>query len=68
MLAIASLVFAIAGATLAGIGVMVVVSVPSLAVHAMRLIPIVALSGFALGAPVSFFVARAMENRRVPRA
>jgi hypothetical protein len=65
MLRIATLIFAIVGTTLAGIGIMIVVSVPSLADQSMRLIPIVSLVGFALGMPVSYLVARAIGNQGV---
>jgi hypothetical protein len=64
MVRLTVLLFIIIGATLAGIGILAVVSVPSLADHAMRLIPYVALAGFVLGLPVSFFVARAIEQGR----
>jgi hypothetical protein len=66
MLRLTIVLFIIIGATLAGIGVLAVVSVPSLAGQEMRLIPLVALAGFVVGLPVSFFVARAVaQNRRV---
>ena len=65
MFRIAILMFAVAGVTLAGIGVMIVLSVPSLADQSMRLIPIVSLVGFALGIPASYVVARAIANQGV---
>ena len=68
MFRIATLVFAIAGTTLAGILVMVVLATPSLADQAMRLVPIAAGGGFALGVPISYFVARAMLDRGMGRA
>ena len=61
---IAVLIFAIVGTTLAGVAVTVVLATPSLADQSMKLVPIAALVGFALGIPASWFIARMIDHAR----
>lgn len=58
MLKLASMIFTILGTTLAGIAVLVVLTVPSLAEQGMKMIPIAAAIGAAIGLPLSFLVAK----------
>jgi hypothetical protein len=58
MLKLASMIFTILGTTLAGIAVLVVLVVPSLADQGMKMIPIAALIGALIGLPLSYWVAR----------
>lgn len=58
MLKIAILVWMMAGTTLAGIAVMVVLAVPSLAVKDMQYIPIAAVLGFVVAIPLAYVVAK----------
>lgn len=58
MLKIAILVWMMAGTTLAGIAIMVVLTVPSLATHDMRYIPFAALAGFVIAVPFAYVVAK----------
>ena len=58
MLKIAILVWMMAGTTLAGIAIMVVLTVPALAVHDMQYIPIAAVVGFLIAIPLAYLVAK----------
>lgn len=58
MFKVALLMWLILGTTVAGIAVLVVVSVPSLYDQGMKLIPIAAIGGFVLAIPISFYVAK----------
>ncbi|HZD91053.1 MAG TPA: hypothetical protein VE224_13205 [Pseudolabrys sp.] len=58
MLKIGVLVWMMAGTTLAGIAVMVVLTVPSLAVHDMKYIPFAALADFVIAVPVAYVVTK----------
>lgn len=58
MLKIAIIVWMMAGTTLAGIAIMAVLTVPTLAVHDMKYIPIAAIVGFVVAIPVAYFVAK----------
>jgi hypothetical protein len=58
MFKIAIIVWMMAGTTLAGIAIMVVLTVPALAVHDMRYIPIAAIVGFVVAIPLAYLVAR----------
>jgi hypothetical protein len=61
MLKLTSIMFIIIGATLAGIGILVIVSVPSWSAQAAHLIPYAAGLGFLIALPVSFFVAKSLD-------
>jgi hypothetical protein len=58
MLKIAIIIWMIAGTVLAGIAIMAVLTVPSLAVHDMQYIPIAAAVGFVVAIPVAYLVAK----------
>lgn len=62
MLKIAIPVWIILGTTLAGIAVMTVLSVPSLAAHDREYIPYAAITGFIAAIPFAFVVASRMRN------
>lgn len=58
MFKIAIIVWMMAGTTLAGIAIMVVLSVPALAVHDMQYIPIAGVLGFVIAIPLAYVVAK----------
>ncbi|MEZ5852220.1 MAG: hypothetical protein R3D68_16410 [Hyphomicrobiaceae bacterium] len=58
MLKIAALIWLVLGTTLAGIAVIVIVTIPSLFDQGMKLIPIAAGAGFLVAMPLSYLVAR----------
>lgn len=58
MLKLTSMIFTMLGTTLAGIAVLIVVTVPSLAEQGMKTIPLAAAIGATLGLPLSFLVAK----------
>lgn len=58
MFKIAIIVWMMAGTTLAGIAVMVVLTVPALAVHDMQYIPVAAAIGFVVAVPLAYLVAK----------
>jgi ABC-type Fe3+-siderophore transport system permease subunit len=62
MLKIAAPVWMMIGTTLAGIAVMIVLSVPSLAAHDRQYIPYAALVGFIVAIPIAYVVAGRMRN------
>jgi hypothetical protein len=63
MKAVAALIWIVLGATLAGIGLTIVVATPQLAGHAMKYIPYAALAGFVVAIPFSLIVAAKLKNR-----
>ena len=58
MFKIALIVWMIGGTTLAGIAIMVVLAVPSLAVKDMQYIPIAAIVGLVVAVPIAYVVAK----------
>jgi hypothetical protein len=62
MVRIAALLWAIGGTVLAGIGVMTVLAVPSLAGHAMSYIPYAGVTGFIVAIPLAIIVARQISK------
>lgn len=58
MLKLASMIFTMLGTTLAGIAVLIVLTVPHLADQGMKLIPLAALIGAVIALPLSYWVAR----------
>ena len=64
MLKLASMIFTILGTTLAGIAVLIVLTVPSLADQGMKLIPLAALIGAVVALPLSYWVAHAIMARQ----
>lgn len=58
MLKLASMIFTMLGTTLAGIGVLIVLTVPSLSTQDRLGIPIAALIGAAIALPLSWLVAK----------
>ncbi len=58
MFKIALIVWMIAGTTLAGIAIMVVLTVPSLATKDMQYIPFAAVIGFVIAVPLAYVVAK----------
>jgi hypothetical protein len=62
MLKIAVPVWMMLGTTLAGILMMTVLSVPSLAAHDREYIPYAAIAGFIVAIPFAFAVASRMRN------
>ncbi len=58
MLKIAVIVWMMAGTTLAGIAIMAVLAVPSLAAHDMQYIPLAAIAGFLVAIPLAYVVAK----------
>ncbi len=64
MFKIAAVVWIMLATTLAGIAMLVVVSVPSLADQAATLIPLACGSAVALAVPLSYVVARRIGSAR----
>ncbi len=62
MLKIAVPVWMILGTTLAGIAMMTVLSVPSLATHDREYIPYAAIAGFIVAMPFAYLVASRMRS------
>jgi hypothetical protein len=58
MFKIAIIIWMMAGTVLAGIAIMAVLAVPTLAVHDMQYIPIAAGVGFIVAIPVAYLVAK----------
>lgn len=67
MLKIAALVWMIVGITLAGVLVVVIVTVPSLYAQGMSLIPIAAAAGFLAAIPVALVIAKKIQSLTVSR-
>jgi hypothetical protein len=64
MFKIAAIIWIILGASLAGIGLMIVVATPALASHDMKLIPWAALAGFVVAMPMSWVLAGQIARAR----
>jgi len=62
MFKIAAVVWIMIGTVFAGISVMTILSVPSLADQAIRYIPPAAIGGFIVAIPIAFLVARRMAR------
>ena len=62
---VAALIWIILGATLAGIGLTIVVATPQLAAQSMKYIPWAALAGFVLAMPLSWLLAAKLSAPRV---
>ncbi len=58
MLKLTSMIFTMLGTTLAGIGVLIVLTVPSLSGQDRLAIPVAALIGAAIALPLSWLVAK----------
>ncbi|UZE52200.1 hypothetical protein ONR75_17980 [Rhodopseudomonas sp. P2A-2r] len=65
MIKIAVVVWIVLGTTLAGCGLLTVLSIGTLADQAMKLIPMVVLGGFVVAMPLSFWIARKIDRRLV---
>ncbi len=63
MAAIAALIWIVLGATLAGVGLTIVVATPALAAESMKYIPWAALAGFVAALPLSVVIARTLGGR-----
>jgi hypothetical protein len=63
MTRLAALLWIMGGTVLAGVAVMVVLMIPSLQSDAMRVIPIAAVVGYAVGIPLALFAARAITHK-----
>lgn len=64
MFKVSILVWIMLGTTLAGISMIVVLTVPGLAADAIRNIPYAVAAGFALAIPLSYLVARQIGGGR----
>ncbi len=64
MLKVAAVLWIILGATLAGIGLTIVVATPSLVDQSMKLIPWAALAGFVIAIPLSWLLATQIAGAR----
>ena len=62
MVRLAALLWVMGGTVLAGVFVVIVLVVPSLEGQAMKLIPIVAGIGYALGIPLALVAARSITR------
>jgi len=60
---VAAVLWIILGATLAGIGLAIVVATPQLAAQSMKYIPWAALAGFVLAIPLSLLLASKLKGR-----
>ncbi len=58
MLKLAILIWMTAGTTLAGIAIMVVLTVPALSAKDMQYIPIAAVVGFVVAIPIAYLVGK----------
>ena len=58
MLKISIVVWIVLGAALAGSAMIAVLSIPSLAIHGMKMIPVAASLGFLIAMPLSYLIAR----------
>ncbi|MCW2272869.1 hypothetical protein GJ654_02070 [Rhodoblastus acidophilus] len=64
---VAALIWIILGATLAGVGLAIVVATPQLAAQSMKFIPWAALAGFVIAIPFSILLASRIKGR-LPKA
>jgi hypothetical protein len=62
MFKVALLVWIMLGTTLAGIAVVVIVSIPDLFDQGMKLIPIGGIGGYVLAIPFSFMIAKQLTT------
>lgn len=62
MFRLMTMLWSIAGTVFAGVAIMVVLAVPSLASHAMNYIPFAAIGGFIAAIPVAYIVARQLNR------
>lgn len=62
MIKVAALIWIILGTVLAGTAMTVIVSTPSLATDATRLIPIGCVGAFLVGLPIAYIVARMIAD------
>ncbi len=60
---IAVLVLLMVNAIVLGVGIVTVLAIPGLAVHAGRLIPAVIVASFVVSAPLSWFIAPRLTAR-----
>lgn len=60
---LAALLWIMGGSVLAGVAVMVVLMIPSLQSYAMRVIPLAAIVGYAVGVPLALIAAKAITHR-----
>ncbi|MDI9847015.1 hypothetical protein QM467_02945 [Rhodoblastus sp. 17X3] len=60
---LAALLWIMGGSVLAGVAVMVVLMIPSLQSDAMRLIPLAAIVGYAVGVPLALIAAKAITHK-----
>lgn len=58
MTKVAILVWIMLGVVLAGVGVMAILTMPNFAGQELKLIPLAAIAGYIVAAPISFVVAR----------
>jgi hypothetical protein len=59
---LAALMWILTGTVLAGVAVMVIVSVPQLNDLGMKLIPVGAIAGFVVALPISWVLARHIDH------
>jgi hypothetical protein len=64
MVRLTMMMWSIAGTVCAGIAIMAVLAVPSLAGHAMGYIPYAAAGGFIAALPVAYLIARQLNRPR----
>lgn len=67
MLKLAVLIWLVLGITLAGMGIMVVVSVPELFSDGMQLIPIAAAIGAVVAMPFAYLIAKRIYSATAAR-
>jgi hypothetical protein len=63
MKAVAALIWIVLGATLAGVGLTIVVATPQLAAQSMKYMPWATLAGFVLAIPISVVLASKLKGR-----
>ena len=68
MIKIALIIWMIGGTTLAGMAVMAVLVVPTLAVHDMQYVPLAGIAGFVVAIPIAYLVAIRIAAATAPRA
>jgi hypothetical protein len=62
MYAVGLLIWIVLGATLAGVGLTIIVATPALAVASMRLLPWAIIAGFVLATPLPLLLARKLAS------
>lgn len=68
MVRLLMMMWSIAGTVLAGVAIMAILAVPSLAGHAMSYIPYAAVGGFIAAIPVAYLIARQLNRPPVSAA